>query len=239
MIKVSLLRRISVSLALIAALLCLLLYYQVKLEIRLSPAPNSRENGTQPLVMPGGDPYIRALMRTISASEANVAQPYSVIYGGEQVIDLSQHPERCVTIVSGPNTGNCSTAAGRYQMINTTWLEKAQRYHPNPLRFLSWKKYGFQPEYQDSVVYAWLSDPQAWGVDIPQLLRQGKLNQVLRRLSGTWTSLGYGIEDNSMTGALPKIYQRMLREELRSAGESLLPSSSLELLRQKSIQSSL
>lgn len=175
-------------------------------------------DGTQPLVMRGGDPYIRALMRTITASEANVPRPYSVIYGGEYVSDLSRHPERCVPIVAGPNVGNCTTAAGRYQFINTTWDDKAQRYHPRPGGFLFWQNYSFEPEYQDAVVYAWLSDEQAWGMNLAQQLRQGNLNGVLRRLSSTWTSLGYGIEDNAMTGALPQIYRRMLREELQKAG---------------------
>lgn len=73
--------------------------------------------------MQGGDPHIRALMRTISASEANGPRPYSLLYGGQQVHDLSRHPEKCVTIVTGPNKGNCSTAAGRYQIINNTWFE--------------------------------------------------------------------------------------------------------------------
>ncbi|MEC4983227.1 MAG: glycoside hydrolase family protein [Oscillatoria sp. PMC 1068.18] len=171
--------------------------------------------GTQPLVMQGGDPYLRALMRTISASEANVPQPYRVIYGGEQVRDLSRHPNHCVTIVSGPNAGNCSTAAGRYQFLNRTWYEKAQRYHPRPFGFWIWQGYSFEPQYQDAVVYAWLSDRQAWGVDISQLLKQGQVTQVLRLLSGTWTSLGYGIETNSMSSHLPQIYQQMLAEELR------------------------
>lgn len=167
------------------------------------------------LEMQGGDPYIRALMRTISASEANDPQPYTILYGGQHVSDLSRHPERCITIVSGPNTGNCSTAAGRYQLLNTTWKEKARRYHPQPSRFMFWQSYSFEPEFQDAVVHAWLRDRTAWGSDIPRLLRQGKLERVFRLLSGTWTSLGYGIEDNSMTGGLPAVYQKMLREELR------------------------
>lgn len=174
--------------------------------------------GTIPLVMKGGDPYIRALMRTISASESNVLQPYSVIYGGEQIGDLSHHPQKCVTIVTGPNKGNCSTAAGRYQMLNRTWIKKARRYHPKPSRFLLWTSYSFEPEYQDAVVYAWLSDRQVWGSDISKQLRQGKLEEVLRLLSGTWTSLGYGIETNSMSKKLPKIYQQILQEELQAAG---------------------
>jgi len=170
------------------------------------------------LEMQGGDPYIRALMRTISASEANDPQPYTILYGGQQISDLSRHPEQCITIVSGPNLGNCSTAAGRYQLLNTTWKEKAQRYHPQPTQFMFWESYSFKPEFQDAVVHAWLSDSQAWGTDISKLLRQGKLEQVQRLLSGTWTSLGYGIEDNSVTERLPTVYQKMLREELQAAG---------------------
>lgn len=170
-----------------------------------------------PLEMQGGDPYIRALMRTISASEANDPQPYSILYGGSQVKDLSRHPEECITIVSGPNMGNCSTAAGRYQMINITWYEKAALYHPDPPGIMFWRSYSFEPKYQDAVVYAWLSDRQAWGTDISKLLRQGELNRVRRLLSGTWTSLGYGIEDNAVTERLPQIYQKMLKEELKKA----------------------
>nr|WP_174764107.1 glycoside hydrolase family protein [Anabaena sp. UHCC 0253] len=172
-----------------------------------------------PLVMKGGDPYIRALMRTISASEANGNRPYSLLYGGEQVNDLSRHPQKCVTILTGPNTGNCSTAAGRYQMINTTWYEIAPRYHPQPTQMMFWTNYSFEAEYQDVVVYSWLNDSQVWGVEIPKLLRQQKLNDVLRKLSPTWTSLGYGIETNSISRSLPKIYQQMLQEELTQSPE--------------------
>lgn len=175
--------------------------------------------------MQGGDPYIRALMRTISASEANGNRPYSLLYGGKQVNDLSRHPEMCITIVTGPNTGNCSTAAGRYQIINTTWFNIAPRYHPNPTRLMFWVSYSFEPEYQDLVVYRWLNDSQVWGTDISQLLRQGKVNEVLKRLSPTWTSLGYGIETNSISSSLPKIYRAMLQEELKTANPSPSPNS--------------
>ncbi len=170
------------------------------------------------LKMQGGDPYIRALMRTISASEANDRRPYTILYGGQHVSDLSRHPEQCITIISGPNKGNCSTAAGRYQMLNTTWQEKAQRYHPQPPGFRFWASYSFEPEFQDAVVYAWLSDSQAWGTDISKLLRQGKFQQVQKLLSRTWTSIGYGIEDNSITKRLPAIYRQMLQEELQATG---------------------
>lgn len=211
------LRRLATGGVGVIGLMFLLLNLHTGFRETRSLTPTKGVYGTQQLMMKGGDPYIRALMRTITASEANDPQPYSIIYRGEHVSDLSDHPNRCVTIVAGPNKGNCSTAAGRYQMLNTTWDEKARRYHPEPPGMMFWKPYSFEPEFQDAVVHAWLSDPQAWGVDIPALLRQGKLNQVLRRLSGTWTSLGYGIESNSMTRKLPAIYQKTLQEELRTA----------------------
>jgi len=188
------------------------------------PADPAFGSNFPPLVMQGGDPYIRALMRTISASEANGSRPYSLLYGGERVSDLSRHPERCITIVSGPNKGNCSTAAGRYQMINTTWYALAPRYHPQPSGFLLWKSYSFEARYQDKVVYAWLQDSQEWGTDIAELLRQGKLDRVLKLLSGTWTSLGYGIENNAMTSSLPKVYQKMLQEELQAKTDLSSPA---------------
>ena len=167
-----------------------------------------------PLIMEDGDPYIRALMRMISASESNDRRPYSVLYGGSHVTDLSRHPEKCIRIVNGPNINNCSTAAGRYQMINTTWAMMAKKYHPNPDGFFWDRGYSFHAEYQDAVVHAWLRDEKFWGMNVSQSLKNGDLEKVRRRLSGTWTSLGYGIENNAMTPELPKIYERLIREEL-------------------------
>jgi muramidase (phage lysozyme) len=184
-----------------------------------NPVDVGSENPYPPLVMKGGDPYLRALMRTISASESNVSKPYHVIYGGKYVSDLSHHPDLCVKIETMPNKGKCTTAAGRYQFITTTWLETAKRYHPKPTRVLFFTEYSFAPQYQDDVVYAWLRDRAFWKADIPQLLRDGKLHEVLKLLSGTWTSLGYGIENNSMTNSLPKIYIKMLQEEMKLANE--------------------
>ncbi|MBD0270190.1 MAG: glycoside hydrolase family protein [Cyanobacteria bacterium Co-bin8] len=169
--------------------------------------------------MRGGDPHIRALMRTISASESNMDEPYRLLYGGKLAEDLSRHPDICVEIVAGPNIGDCTTAAGRYQFLTTTWEAKAEEYHPNPpVWFDVWREYSFQPEYQDAVVHSWLSDPSAWGVDISEMLRQERLDEVLYMLSGTWTSLGYGIETNSMSSYLPQIYSAMLEEELNQTG---------------------
>jgi muramidase (phage lysozyme) len=50
------------------------------------------------------------------------------------------------------------------------------------------------------------------------MLREERLTDVLRMLSGTWTSLGYGIETNSLSSSLPRVYREVLREELENAG---------------------
>lgn len=176
-----------------------------------------------PLVMQGGDPYVRALMRTISASEANDANPYTLLYGGEHVQDLSQHPDRCIPIRHGPNQHLCTTAAGRYQFLTTTWQEKAARYHPQPPSWF-WQDYSFAPEYQDQVVYRWLMDPTAWNADIPQLLREGRVQEVFALLSDTWTSLGYGIESNRITPHLEEIYQQLLAQELAASQTAQSPA---------------
>lgn len=164
--------------------------------------------------MRGGDPYIRALMRTITASEALDSNPYTLLYGGKHFSDLSRHPNQCIKIVSGPHKGECSTAAGRYQILATTWQEKLKKYHHKFLNSSSVNPESFEPQIQDQVVYAWLNDRHIWGVDIAVMLKQGKLNQVLQLLSGTWTSLGYGTENNQVTPLLSHVYQRVLAEEL-------------------------
>lgn len=180
----------------------------------------TEEDSWPPLVMKGGNPYIRALMRTISASESNYVKPYHVLYGGRVLSDLSRHPDKCVTIVAGPNTGECTTAAGRYQILTPTWEQIAGWYHPQAKQSVSKKFYNFQPEFQDRVVYQWLLDETFWKIDIAQKLEDGELEEVLDLLSGTWTSLGYGIEDNVMTERLPEVYHDVLIEELTNLGYS-------------------
>lgn len=180
----------------------------------------TEEDSWPPLVMAGGNPYIRALMRTISASESNYVRPYHVLYGGLVLSDLSRHPDKCVPIVAGPNVGQCTTAAGRYQILTPTWEQIAGWYHPQATPSRSKKSYNFQPEYQDKVIYEWLLDEVFWEIDIAQKLENGELEEILDLLSGTWTSLGYGIEDNVMSDRLPEVYHEVLVEELKNAGYS-------------------
>lgn len=180
----------------------------------------AEEDSWPPLVLEGGNPYIRALMRTISASESNYVKPYHVLYGGRLLSDLSRHPDKCVAIVAGPNIGQCTTAAGRYQILTPTWEQIAPWYHPQANSSTSKKSYSFQPQFQDKVIYEWLRDELFWKIDITQKLENGELEEILDLLSGTWTSLGYGIEDNVMSDRLPEVYHEVLVEELANAGYS-------------------
>jgi nickel/cobalt tolerance cation efflux system protein len=173
-----------------------------------------------PLVMPNGDPHIRALMRTISASESSGKNTYALLYGGDHVHDLSQHPDQCIPIKTQVNAGKCSTASGRYQFLTSTWLEKASQYHPNPYETADGVVYSFEPEYQDIVVYRWLKDHHQWNADILTLLKEDRVEDALVELSGVWTSLGGGIEDNLVTPFLPKLYRQFLAEELASTDKT-------------------
>ena len=169
-----------------------------------------------PLAMSGGNPYIRALMRTISASESDGRNAYALLYGGSHVHDLSQHPDQCLPIEVGVNKGLCSTAAGRYQFLTPTWQEKSNSYHPDPFGVGESVSYSFLPEYQDEVMYRWLTDHHKWEIDILTLLEEDRAEEVLAHLSGVWTSLGSGIEDNENTPYLPTLYRKFLAEELAS-----------------------
>ena len=142
-----------------------------------------------------------------------------LLYGGDHIHDLAQHPDICMPITVGINQGDCSTAAGRYQFLTSTWVEKASIYHPDPYYYAEDStEYSFAPKYQDKVAYYWLKDESVWSVSIPALLQQGEIEEVLRLLSGTWTSLGFGIETNSMSPYLAEIYQQVLAEELSLSG---------------------
>lgn len=204
----------------LAALLGSAISFQAHVLQSFRDYPSVSPSTYPPLAMVGGDPYIRALMRTISVSESNDPNPYGLLYGGERFSSWENHPDRCVPIVSGPNVGDCTTAAGRYQFITSTWQEKAHQYHPKPDGWLFWQRYSFDPNSQDRVIYRWLSDPEAWNIDVGAQLKAGKLQTVLQHLSGTWTSLGYGIETNEMSPYLSKMYEKFLKEEQAKAGIS-------------------
>ncbi len=145
-----------------------------------------REMGQAPIAATDLPPEARGLLRTIASGESH---GYGDLYGGGQTTDFSRHPNVAAPITSGPNAGQTSTAAGRYQFLKSTWDAEAAKLG---LR-------DFSPASQDRA--AW-DDAQSvyrrkTGHDLLEDLRSP--NPRVRAGVGTalhseWTSLPGGIE---------------------------------------------
>jgi muramidase (phage lysozyme) len=129
----------------------------------------------------------RALLDTISGPESSGA--YNVRYngnGGTATFDnYAAHPNVAVTIPQGqPHAGETSTAAGRYQIVGSTW---------DPLQ----KKYGFgdfSPATQDQAAWHLAADTynQKTGRDLLADLQSGRTQDVASALHGQWATLNMG-----------------------------------------------
>lgn len=135
----------------------------------------------------------RALLDSIAGSEA---PGYNTLYGGRSFSSFADHPRQDIPILSGPNAGKTSSAAGRYQFLGSTWddAQKAlglpdfsERSQDQGAWWLA------QRDYRQRTGRELLGDIRGAGGDPEQL------NNIGRQLSGTWTSLPTGIERNGAT----------------------------------------
>jgi muramidase (phage lysozyme) len=108
------------------------------------------------------------------------------------------HPRISERILSGPNKGKTSDAAGRYQFLSSTW----DQYKPGK---------AFTPENQDIAAYRLAI--AAYGYGESGLLKDLKSDpaKVARKLSGTWTSLPGGIEPNNATNGFLSRFEKSVK----------------------------
>lgn len=145
-------------------------------------------------------PYAQALLDTIAGTES---PGYNVIYGGRRFSDYSRHPGVAVPISSGPNVGQTSSAAGRYQFLGSTWAQQA-------------KKLGltdFSPASQD--IAAWDLAKTSYGARTGRnlevdLQNPAMLGQIGESLSPVWTSLPGGIEAGTNHSKFANAFQKAL-----------------------------
>jgi muramidase (phage lysozyme) len=137
--------------------------------------------------------WARGLLDSIAATEAD---GYDRIYGkGGRLTDFSDHPRKAVRIESGPNKGRTSSAAGRYQFLGSTWDEQRKR--------LGLSDFGPRSQDMAALDLAMRNYKTKTGRDLAADLQSGdpsRVNNVGRALSGTWTSLPSGIEQNGRYG---------------------------------------
>ncbi|MFY9990830.1 MAG: hypothetical protein WAL40_07270 [Rhodoplanes sp.] len=142
----------------------------------------------------------RALLDTIAGSESAYPgrDPYKVIYGGRVAETLTDHPRQYFQIVAGPNTGQKTSAAGRYQYLERSWDEASTALGlPD-----------FSPASQDKAAFweAQRTYRAKTGRDLVTDIRDAnadpeKLALIGRGISSWWTSLPGGIEPNNATSS--------------------------------------
>ncbi len=136
----------------------------------------------------GLPPEALAFLDAISGPESK--GKYNVRFGGSTFDGYDDHPRVGKTITRGPNKGQVSKAAGRYQITEQTWDTIIQPALNLP---------DFSPESQDAA--AWYLAQRDYrkkgGGDLLGTLRSGDpdaIKGIATKLAGTWTSLPSGIE---------------------------------------------
>jgi len=156
----------------------------------------SRRHGSSAPTVTAFDAYQRALLDTIAGTES---PGYDVVYTPkgplirmprrpDGQVDYSRHPGIRSKISNGPDKDLTSDAAGRYQILGSTW---------DPLRGTHKDLTDFSPANQDKAAWylAWERYARKTRRDLAQDLRDPKLYpQVASVLGGEWSSLPGGVQ---------------------------------------------
>lgn len=117
------------------------------------------------------NPNVRKMLDVIAGAEG---ADYNTLFGGGKFNGYGAHPNVRAGFTETTGNKNVTTAAGRYQFLNSTWGKVA-------------KKYGlkdFSPKNQDLAAIALIKGRGALG-DV----MKGDLNKAVGRLGGEWASL--------------------------------------------------
>jgi muramidase (phage lysozyme)/murein DD-endopeptidase MepM/ murein hydrolase activator NlpD len=150
---------------------------------------SAKYDGTK-VALKGLSPNIAAFLDTIAYAEGTLRPDgYEITYGYEQITNFDKHPDR---VICRKYNGRdlCSSAAGRYQFLTTTWNEYAQ---PD-----------FTSESQDRAAIALL---KAKGI-LP-LIEKGNIALAIQKSGSTWASFphnNYGQRQLSLKKLL-NVYQ--------------------------------
>ena len=72
------------------------------------------------------NPNVRKMLDLIAASEGS-KYGYNTLFGNQQFSNLSAHPNIKKAFKQTDGTTNYTTAAGRYQFLDSTWNNIAKR----------------------------------------------------------------------------------------------------------------
>ena len=124
-----------------------------------------------------GNENVQKYLRMIAQAEGTLngnSNPYQVAFGGEQIQDLSAHPNVRKQFKQTDGKTNVTTAAGAYQFIKPTWDNLQKRLNlPD-----------FSPRSQDMAAVALLQENGA----LPHVL-QGDFDTAIAKSGRTWASL--------------------------------------------------
>jgi muramidase (phage lysozyme) len=166
----------------------------------------------------------RALLDAIAGTES---PGYNTMYGGAAFNGYDSKPRTGIKIDKGPNKGKISAAAGRYQFNNETWdQEQAALSLPN-----------FSPENQDLAAFhlAATTYAEKTGRDLTADLESGDpsiLATIGSTLSGRWTSLPGGIEQNAAYATSASPFAAAINKSLGyygAAAQASLPQAAAHI----------
>jgi lysozyme len=169
-------------LALLLGLAAALIYQRAKAATAPDAAGSASPSGA--VTDMGASQNLTAFLKLVRVAESG--DDYGALVGGGNIVDFSDHPANKGWPGIRTPESRKSTAAGAYQITQTTWNTEVQ----NALRLPD-----FSPKSQDEAAL-WIIQfkrPGAWG-----LVVEGKLQAALMRLRDEWEAF-----DKMLAGTYP------------------------------------